>query len=154
MGSDHLKIQLAFCKRGQNPETIIISPDEYFDPLEKGELLEIDSTPKHLEQYRYITNFFQELSWTRLQIHDQLTSKKLISEEKYWGEDNIYRANIVSSYKGSKRIFWEQTIEIYNSANQILHVIKTGEPKPDRIGGIISHTILTEKEDVIIVDMD
>lgn len=157
MGNNFLKIELTYCRKGGNAEVLNIAPEEYFDPLEEDELMELDSTPKYLEQYKYITEEYKKLSWTILQIYDSSCSKKMISEEKYWGEGNCHRTNIVSFYEKDRKVSCEQTVELYSPENQILHVVKIGEPTVNHVAGIISHTIITgrdEYEDVIIVNTD
>jgi hypothetical protein len=157
MENNFLKIEMTYCKRGKDIETKLITPEDYFDPLEDDEILDMDSTPKYLEQYQYINGNFEDLSWTKLQIYDSSCSRKMISEEKYWGEKNCYRTNIVSVYEKDRKIACEQTIEIYNPENEVLHIVKIGEPTATHIAGILSHTIVAgrkQEEEVIIVNIN
>jgi hypothetical protein len=156
MDNNFIKVHLLYCVKGGQPSQLTIAPDTYFDRLEEGEILTYDSTPKYLEQFRYTGEQFESLSWSKLTIHEEISSASMVSEERYWGENNCYRLLIVSLYKNGDRISWEGTIEIACQGGGELHVLKIKEPTVECISGLVSHTIISgvgDNETVIPVQL-
>ncbi len=52
------------------PRFLELSPSEYFDPLDPGEILSVRSVPRLLETYQYTPHKAEELRWTVVEIKD------------------------------------------------------------------------------------
>ncbi len=52
------------------PRVLELSPEEYFDPLNPGETLSVQSVPRLLDTYQYTPHRADELRWTVVKITD------------------------------------------------------------------------------------
>ncbi|SRR5712691_9344365 len=66
-----MRIQIRYQHRDRSsPEVINLSPDEYFDPIDEGDVLTVESVAKFEDAYRYTPFSPTELKWTVLEITD------------------------------------------------------------------------------------
>jgi hypothetical protein len=64
-------IIIRFLRRGESaPHTLELSPEEYFDPPDNGEVLVVRSVPKYQDAYRYTGYKEEDMCWTVLDVSD------------------------------------------------------------------------------------
>lgn len=142
MENNSLKIEIQYCRKDGVANLVNIPALEYFETPDEEEILEYDSTPKHLEQYEYTKENFEDLDWSILRINDNSKSLMMVCEEKYWGDKNCHRMLIVSLFKNDEMESWEKTIEISDKKAETIHILKLSTSSIENVGGLISHTII------------
>jgi hypothetical protein len=66
-----VRILIRYLLRGESvPRVLELSPQEYFDPLNDGEILSVGSVPKHQDAFEYTGCRAHELYWTALEIRE------------------------------------------------------------------------------------
>lgn len=76
-----MKIHIEFLRHDETlPRVLELSPEEYFDPLDEGEELSVNSVPKHLEEFTYTGFGAEDLRWAVLDISDGTVFKRIRSQ--------------------------------------------------------------------------
>ena len=67
-----MQIRIRYQLRSESaPREMELSPEDYFDPLEPGEVPDVRSVPRYLDAYRYTGIPADDLLWTVLEITDK-----------------------------------------------------------------------------------
>jgi hypothetical protein len=66
-----MRVRITYQRRDETtPRALELSPDEYFDPLDEGEVLSVRSVSIHQDAFAYTGHRSEELWWTVLEITD------------------------------------------------------------------------------------
>ena len=66
-----MKIRIRYsCWDEPEPQELELSPADYFDPPDEGEVLSVDSAPKHQDPSEYTGHTTDELQWALVEITD------------------------------------------------------------------------------------
>lgn len=62
--------EILYKRRSDGVQRVVLTPEEYYDPLDPGERYEEDGVPRFDHAVDYLDNAIEELEWTRLDEED------------------------------------------------------------------------------------
>jgi hypothetical protein len=125
---------------------IVLTEEEYFDPLDKNETYKNDGIPHFPHAYQYLDVKFEDIKWTLLKVTGTT-------------DDVVIRTQFMQNGKG-----WMSHSKWINGFEEIIHVIKTLDDKEvviktskphDGNWMVVSNTINDKNDKVIdLTDLD
>lgn len=84
----HLTVKIRSKFTDQREEVLILSPDEYFEPLDDWEAcFECDSTPRHGRLAEYVNVNSAALEYVEVELSDSSKRRRHIRREVFWNHN-------------------------------------------------------------------
>ncbi len=132
-------------------KTLELTTEDYFDPPEEGEVIDVDSMARFAFPVEYIDVDPTEITWIELVVEDLVTNDKYSMTEKKWkaGDNNV--STIITRRLRSENCLWWHRSLLLEIAHLKSHCFVWSSDAKERMADLVKHSFFDDDDTTLFI---